>query len=44
MARFIVSNRIVKPDDIRDFNLEAYKFEEKTDNDQVYIFVRKSKT
>ncbi len=44
MARFIVSNRIVEPDDIRDFNLEAYKFEEKTDNDQVYIFVRKSKT
>ena len=42
MARFIVNNRLTEPEDIKDFNLEGYKFESKANDDKNYIFSRKS--
>ena len=42
MARFIVNNKLTEPEDIKDFNLEGYKFESKANDDKNYIFSRKS--
>ena len=42
MARFIVTNKLTEPEDIKDFNLEGYKFESKANDDKNYIFSRKT--
>jgi len=42
MARFIVNNRLTAPNDIKDFNLEGYKFDSKVSNEKNYIFSRKT--
>ena len=43
MARFIVNNKITKPDDIKEFNLDGYVFNSKKSDRKNYIFSRKSK-
>ena len=43
MARFIVNNKITKPDDIKEFNLDGYMFNSKKSDSKNYIFSRKSK-
>ena len=42
MARFIVNNKITDPIDIKDFNLEGYKFENISDDGQQFVYTRKS--
>ena len=42
MARFIVKNKITNPEDIKDFDLDGYKFEQNSDDDQKFVYTRKS--
>ncbi len=42
MASFIVKNRITKPDDIKDFDVDGYKFNESFSTDDNWVFTRKA--
>lgn len=42
MASFIVRNRITKPDDIKDFDVDGYKFNEGFSSDDNWVFTRKA--
>ena len=43
MARFIIENRISKPNDLKDFNLDDYNFQKELSKEDTYVFSRKSK-
>jgi len=43
MARFIVNNKITKPNEIKLFDLNSYKFDNLNSDDNTYIFTRKIK-
>ena len=43
MARFIVENNIDNPSEIRDFNLDGYKFSPKESKPDFPVFRRKEK-
>lgn len=40
MARFIVENKIKKPNELKKFNIDGYEFNEKLSKENVYTFVR----
>ncbi len=42
MARFMVLNRIEDPEDLKDFDLEGYKFQPKLSGDDDWVFTRKA--
>lgn len=42
MARFIINNKISKPLNLKDFDLEGYRFEKNRSDDHYFIFSRKS--
>jgi uncharacterized protein len=41
MARFVVENRLAKPDDLKAFDTEGYAFEAAASNDSTYVFRRR---
>ena len=41
MASFIVQNRISKPDDLKEFDKDGYKFNESFSSDERWVFTRK---
>jgi cytoplasmic iron level regulating protein YaaA (DUF328/UPF0246 family) len=41
MARWVMQNRIDRPDGLKDFNLQGYKFDPKTSEDNLLVFSRK---
>jgi uncharacterized protein len=43
MARYIVQNRLTKPDDIKAFDIDGYAFDPKTSDKSVWVFSRKAK-
>ncbi len=40
MARFMVENKIEKPEDLKDFNMDGYQFQTKASNEREYVFLR----
>ena len=40
MARFIVNNKIIKPEDVKEFDFEGYKYEKSEDDGKTLIFYR----
>ncbi len=42
MASYIVKNRIDKPDDIKSFDVDGYKYNESFSNDDNWVFTRKA--
>ncbi len=43
MCDFIIRNRLVKPEDLKSFNLDGYRFQPKLSADTEWVFVRKAK-
>lgn len=43
MTNFIIKNQIDKPEKLKDFNLDGYKFTPKLSSDSEFVFVRKSR-
>ena len=41
MASFIVQNRISKPDDLKEFDKDGYKFNESFSSEERWVFTRK---
>ena len=41
MARYLIQNRIDNPEDIKDFNLDRYKFQAKMSDQDTLVFTRK---
>jgi len=40
MSRFIIDNKIQKPENLKAFNLERYSFDNKLSDDFNYVFTR----
>lgn len=40
MSRYIIKNRIDKPEGLKAFDLEGYAFNEKLSNDSSWVFTR----
>ena len=40
MSRYIIQNKITKPEDIKGFNVDGYEFREDLSNEKHYIFAR----
>jgi uncharacterized protein len=40
MARFAITHRIVKPQDLKDFNVDGYRYSEEASNAQTFVFRR----
>ncbi len=43
MARYIISNKLIKPDDIKSFDLGNYKFEQNKSTETTFVFSRDAK-
>ena len=42
MARFIIANRINNPENIKNFNLAGYAYDETLSSDKEWLFIRHS--
>lgn len=42
MARYMIQNRIQNPEDLKDFNLDGYKYQPKLSSDNDMVFTRKA--
>ena len=40
MSRFIIDNKIQKPENLKAFNLEKYSFDNNLSDDYNYVFTR----
>jgi len=43
MARAIIDNRWTKPDDLKKFNSDGYRFDTKASSEDLFVFTRKQK-